>query len=161
MRYAGIVYNDFAAAPGVCLTFYTQGCPHKCKGCHNPETWDFNSGKEFTQNTMDSIIKGLTANGIHRTLSIQGGEPLHPFNQQLIWKILSTVKDKLPNTKIYLWTGYTYKELKNFAHSNIVLRSILRLVDVLIDGPYIEEERDITLPMRGSHNQEIIYLKED
>lgn len=80
MKYAGIIYNDFSAAPGVSLSFFTQGCPHHCKGCHNQETWDFNGGKEFTHEDLTSLIKGLTANGIKRTLCIMGGEPLCPEN---------------------------------------------------------------------------------
>lgn len=157
MRYAGIIYNDFAAAPGVSLSFFTQGCPHKCKGCHNPETWDFNGGKEFTNETLSSIIEGLKKNGIKRTLCILGGEPLCPENQFLTNLVISTVKQELPNTKIYIWTGYTYEELQK--HSNSHLTSILENTDVLIDGPYIEAERDITLPLRGSRNQRIINLK--
>ena len=76
MRYAGINYNDFAAAPGVSVTFFTQGCPHRCKGCHNPETWDYNSGKELTIETILELDKGLKAHGIKRNFCIMGGEPL-------------------------------------------------------------------------------------
>lgn len=158
MKYAGIIYNDFAAAPGVSLSFYTQGCHAHCPGCHNPETWDFDGGREFTQKTLDSIIKGLQANGIKRSLAIQGGEPLCPENQFLTRLIITTVKGLLPDTKIYIWTGYTLEELRQ--SSSIALQDILDNTDVLIDGPFIEAERDITLPMRGSRNQRIINLKE-
>lgn len=154
MRYAGIIYNDFASAPGVCLSFFTQGCPHKCHGCHNPETWDFDGGKEFTQETLSSIVEGLTANNIHRTLAVMGGEPLCPENLFLTNLVITTVKEKLPATKIYLWTGYLYNDLKN----NSQVMNILKNVDVLIDGPYVEEERDITMPLAGSRNQRVIYL---
>lgn len=78
MRYAGIIKNDVCAAPGVCVTFFTQGCPHRCKGCHNPETWDFDGGKEFTHDTIDEVIEALNANDIERTFCIMGGEPLCP-----------------------------------------------------------------------------------
>ena len=157
MRYAGIIYNDFAAAPGVCLSFFTQGCPHRCHNCHNQETWDFNGGHEFTEETLRHIITGLTKNGIHRTFCIMGGEPLCPENLFLTQLIISSVKQKLPETKIYIWTGYTIEELRK--STSKALQYILSTADVLIDGPYIEAERDITLPMRGSRNQRIIPLK--
>lgn len=158
MRYAGIIYNDFSAAPGVCLSFFTQGCPHKCKGCHNPETWNFNEGREFTDETLDSIIKGLTANGIYRSFCVMGGEPLCPENRIITETIVTAVRENYPDIKIYLWTGYTYEQLKEEQKSDFLLDYILERINVLIDGPYIEEERDITLPMRGSRNQRIIYL---
>lgn len=156
MRYAGIIYNDFAAAPGVSLSFFTQGCPFHCKGCHNPETWDFDGGKEFTTDTLFSIIEGLRKNGVNRTLCIMGGEPLCPENQFLTNLVITTVKKELPDTKIYIWTGYTYEELQKQTNSH--LTNILDNTDVLIDGPYIEEERDISQPLTGSRNQRVLYL---
>lgn len=156
MQYSGIIYNDFSAAPGVSLSFFTQGCPHRCQGCQNPETWSYDGGKEFTPETLSSIVSGLTANGIHRTLCIMGGEPLCQENLFLVHLIIDTVKKELPNTKIYIWTGYTYEEL--LKSSDARLQLILKNTDVLIDGPYIETERDITLPLRGSRNQRVIEL---
>lgn len=157
MKYSGLLLNDIAAAPGVSVSFFTQGCPHHCSGCHNPETWSFDGGKEFTSETLNQIIKGLTANGIQRSLSIMGGEPLCSENTFLTYMIIKEVKEKSPNTKIYVWTGYTFEEL--LAHPpHIKTKSILQMADVLIDGPYMEELRDITLPMRGSSNQRIIDL---
>lgn len=150
--------NDFSAAPGISVTFFTQGCPHQCKNCHNPETWDFNGGKEFTPEVLEKIISDLTANGIQRNLCIMGGEPLCDENAFLTYLIIKEVKDNLPNTKIYVWTGYLYEDLIQRRHPRIM--SILELTDVLIDGPYIDEERDVTLFMRGSRNQKIIDLKE-
>ena len=159
MKYAGINKNDFAAAPGVSVSFFTQGCPHRCKGCHNPETWDFNGGKEFTPDILDKIVEALSANGVERNLAIMGGEPLCEENQFLTLLVISHVREKLPGVKIYLWTGYIYENLlKNEAPH---LQNILSEVDVLIDGPYVEELRDITLPLRGSGNQRIIELKEN
>ena len=157
MRYAGIIYNDFAAAPGVCLSFFTQGCRRACFNCHNQETWDFNGGHEFTEETLKHIINGLTKNGVHRTLCIMGGEPLCPENLFLTQLVISSVKQELPETKIYIWTGYTIEELRK--STSKALQYILSTADVLIDGPYIDSERDITLPMRGSRNQRIIPLK--
>ena len=158
MRYSGIIYNDTAAAPGICLTVFTQGCPHHCPGCHNPETWDYNGGQSFTNDTLESIIKGLRANGIERTLCIMGGEPLCDRNIFLTSLIINQVKAKYPNQKIYLWTGYTYEELSKRLDNKT--EYILSNIDCLIDGPYLEEYRDITLQMRGSSNQRIIYPKE-
>ena len=155
MRYAGIIPNDLSAAPGVCVTFFTQGCPHHCPGCHNPETWDYDGGKEFEGNTIERIEQYLTANGLHRDLCIMGGEPLCPDNQFLTLLICNTIKDKLPDTKIYIWTGYTLEELNK--DSNTRISQILEKTDAIIDGPYIAAERDITLPMRGSRNQRILY----
>lgn len=157
MRYAGLMKNDFSAAPGVSVSFYTQGCPHQCYGCQNPETWDFGGGKEFTPDVLDEIVQALTANGIERSFCILGGEPLCPENEFLTYLVLRYVKDKLPNIKTYLWTGYTYEELKANRNTQRV-NDILSLLDCIIDGRYLESERDITLPMRGSRNQNIIYL---
>ena len=156
MRYSGIIYNDITAAPGLCLSFFVQGCPHHCFGCHNPETWSFDGGKEFTPDVLDGIIKGLTAQGIQRPFCLMGGEPLCEENLILSYDILSRIKEEVPNTPIYVWTGYTYEEL--IKNHNPKIEKILELTDYLIDGPYIDEEKDITLLMRGSRNQRIIDL---
>jgi anaerobic ribonucleoside-triphosphate reductase activating protein len=158
MRYSGLILNDISAAPGLCVSFFTQGCPHRCAGCHNPESWDFDGGKEFTTQTLDEIINGLTAQGIKRNLCIMGGEPLCDENAFLTELVIRETRRKIPDLKIYIWTGYTYEYL--IKHGNPNALSCLRLADVLIDGPYIEAERDITLPMRGSRNQRVIDLSE-
>lgn len=155
MRYAGIIPNDLSAAPGVCVTVFTQGCPHKCPGCHNPETWDFAGGKEFEGNAIETICNYLVANGVHRDLCIMGGEPLCPENQFLTLILCNTIKDKLPDTKIYIWTGYKFEDLPKLNVTRI--DQILHKADAIIDGPYIAAERDVTLPMRGSKNQRILY----
>ena len=156
MRYSGLIRNDLAAAPGVSVSFFTQGCPHRCKGCHNPETWDFDGGKEFTPQVLNEIYDALRANGIERNFCVMGGEPLCEQNAFLTLLVVKTVKERLPNTKIYIWTGYTLEQLNSAAHPRV--KDILEMADVLIDGPYIEQERDITLPMRGSRNQRVIDL---
>lgn len=157
MKYAGLIRNDLAAAPGISVTFFTQGCPHKCKGCHNPETWDFNGGKEFTQQVLEDIINALGANDVERSFSIMGGEPLCDENLLLTYMTIQYVKQHAPNTKIYLWTGYYYDELLKRSDPKVGL--ILETIDYLIDGPYIESMRDLSLLMRGSSNQSIIELK--
>lgn len=156
MRYSGLILNDITAAPGLCVSFFTQGCPHHCPGCHNPGTWAFDGGKEFTNDTLHQILEGLTAQGIKRNLCIMGGEPLCEANAFLVNLILQEVKHKLPEVKIYIWSGYTYEELLRSGDPHV--KSCLKLADVLIDGPYIEAERDLTLEMRGSRNQRIIDL---
>ena len=158
MRYSGLIRNDLAAAPGVSVTFFTQGCPHRCKGCHNPETWDFNGGKEFTPKVLNEIYEALGANGINRNFCVMGGEPMCDENLLLTCMVLQNVKLHFPQTKIYLWTGYYYEQLLKKPDPKIKI--ILDMVDVLIDGPYEENNRDITLKMRGSSNQNIINLKE-
>lgn len=159
MRYAGIIKNDFAAAPGVCVTFFTQGCPHHCEGCHNPDTWDPEGGYEFTNETLATILDSLEANGVHRNLCIMGGEPLCPDNQFLTLLIVNEVKQKFPKTKIYIWTGYTLAELKNSSTKNR-LQQILSQCEQIVDGRFVENLRDVTLHMRGSSNQNIINCKD-
>ena len=156
MRYSGLIRNDLAAAPGVSVSFFTQGCPHRCKGCHNPETWDFEKGKEFTYEVLNDILNALSANGIKRNLCIMGGEPLCPENEFLTLLVIKTVKEKYPDTKVYIWSGYYYEDL--LKHESPHIHQILEMTDVLIDGPYIESKRDITLSMRGSTNQNVIEL---
>jgi anaerobic ribonucleoside-triphosphate reductase activating protein len=158
MRYSGLIKNDMAAAPGISVTFFTQGCPHHCEGCHNPETWDFDGGKEFTPEVLRDIVTGLTKNGIKRSFCIMGGEPLCEQNTLLTLMTIQYVKQRLPEVKIYLWTGYYYEELLKSSDPKIPL--ILKEVDILIDGPFVKHLRDVTLKMRGSSNQNIIDLKE-
>ena len=142
IRYAGLIRNDLAAAPGVSVSFFTQGCPHKCKGCHNPETWNFNGGKEFTPKVLNEIVEALQANGIERNFCIMGGEPLCEENEFLTLLVIKSIKEKLPNIKVFLWSGYYYEDLlKRNGH----IPQILDMIDILIDGPYIESKRDITL----------------
>lgn len=158
MQYSGLMLNDMSAAPGVSVTFFSQGCPHRCKGCHNPETWDFNGGKEFTPDVLNEICEGLTAQGIQRNFCLMGGEPLCPENIFLSNLVVRTVKERVPEAKIYIWTGYTFEKLVEDNSKHVM--DLLRLSDYLIDGPFIEELRDVTLKMRGSSNQRIIDLTE-
>ena len=156
MKYSGIIKNDFSSAPGVCVTVFVQGCPFRCHGCHNPETWSFNGGKEFNSSVLEEIFQALTANNIHRNFCIMGGEPLCKENLPLTALLVETVRTKFPNIKIYVWTGYVYEEL--LKDSDTQLKNIISQINCLIDGPYIESERDVTLKMRGSRNQRIIDL---
>ena len=157
MKYAGIIKNDFAAAPGVCLSFFVQGCPIRCKGCHNPEAWDFEGGKEFTNDTLTEIYEGLKANGIKRTLCIMGGEPLCENNSFLTLLVITEMKKLIPDLKVWVWTGYEWDDVSSRDDRT---HTILEMINGIVTGPYVEALRDITLPMRGSSNQHVIYLKD-
>lgn len=159
MKYSGIIHNDIIATSGLSLTLFVQGCPHHCFGCHNPDTWSFDGGIEFTIDTLDEIIENLNAQGIRRNFCLMGGEPLCEENVFLSNLVISTIKEELPDTPIYVWTGYTLEELQK--RNNPKVDNILNTIDYLIDGPYKAEERDITLEMRGSRNQKIYCLKEN
>ena len=159
MKYADLKLNDVANGPGVNVSFWTQGCPIHCPECQNPTTWDFNGGKEFTPEVLDNLLDALRANGVKRNLSILGGEPLCNENLFLTELIIREVKKTYPEVKIYLWTGYLYSDLIKKVKTNNHLNYILSQLDKLVDGPFKIEERDITLPMRGSRNQRIFDLK--
>lgn len=154
-RYAGLITNDFANGTGTCVSFWTQGCPHRCLGCQNPETWDFNGGQELPTDIRGQIIKAICANGIQRNFSVLGGEPLCEQNLEMVDKIITSVRIAFPHIKIFLWTGYTIEELTKQNNPHII--NILSHIDTLIDGPFIESERDITLEFRGSKNQRILH----
>ena len=154
IRYAQVKHNDVANGEGVCVSFWTQGCPHKCKGCHNPETWDFNGGLEFNDSVIQEILEAIPENGIERSFSILGGEPLAEQNLDMVLSVISSVRDNFPNIHIYLWTGYTLEEIS----SNSKAVSIISKVNTLIDGRFIEEQMELGLRLRGSRNQRIIEI---
>ena len=158
MKYAGLMENDFADGNGVCVSLWTQGCPHHCPGCHNPETWDFDGGYEVPDDIRGEIVKAISANGITRNFSILGGEPLCEENLDFVLNIITAVRMAYPHIKIYIWSGYTFAELIEKKDNRII--EILKQANILIDGKYIEELRDTTLPLRGSSNQNIISLDE-
>ena len=154
-RYAGLIKNDFANGTGTCVSFWTQGCPHRCPGCQNPETWNFNGGKEVPTDIRGQIIKAICANNITRNFSVLGGEPLCKENLEEVDKIITSVRTAFPQIKIFVWTGYLLEDLKK--KHNDKINHILSQIDVLIDGPYIDAERDVTLELRGSKNQRVLY----
>ena len=158
MRYAGIIPNDIAAGEGVNVSFFVQGCPIHCPNCHNPQTWSFDGGKEFTPETLKHLVSLINKNGVQRNFSILGGEPLCQENVFLTALVIKTIKEQYPEIKIYVWTGYTEEQLQKRTDNK--LSYIFENIDYLIAGPYIDSERDITLPMCGSRNQKIINLKE-
>lgn len=154
MKYAAIKYNDIVDGEGICVSLWTQGCPFHCEGCHNPETWDENGGIEVPTDIKGRIVKAISANSIERNFSVLGGEPLASWNLQFVDEIISAVRVAYPHIKIFLWTGYTLEALKEKNNNHI--SSILDKIDVLIDGPFILSQRDITLLLRGSSNQRVL-----
>lgn len=152
MRYIKIKDNDIANGEGISMSLWTQGCPHHCKGCFNKETWDFKGGKKFTSKEKDYILNNINKNEIDRNLSILGGEPLCDENIEGVIKLCKEFKELYPNKLIYVWTGYN---IENF---NETQKSLLKYIDVLIDGKFEEDLKDITLKLRGSSNQRIIKL---
>lgn len=156
MKYATIMENDYTNGENICVSFWVQGCPHRCEGCHNPAQWDFEGGKELPNDYKGQIIKAISANGITRNFSVLGGEPLCEQNIKLTSDIITAVRVAYPHIKIFLWTGYTLEELKH-----PLIEDILSKIDVLIDGPYIQSQRDVTLKLRGSTNQRILYKNVD
>ena len=152
MRYAGIIENDVVnGGEGVAVSLFMQGCPHHCEGCFNPETWDFDGGKEIDEEVLiNKVIKAINKNGILRNLSILGGEPLCGLNIRFINKLIATTKQKYPSIKVWVWTGYLYEDIE---------KSLSDGIDVLIDGRFEIDKKDITLPYRGSSNQRVIDVK--
>lgn len=151
MNYCGLIKCDIANGVGFRVTLFVSGCSHKCKGCHNKETWDENYGKLFTEDIKQQIFRELEKYYMNG-LTITGGDPLYPKNITQITELCKEIKNKYPNKTIWLYTGYLYEEIKDL--------EILNYIDVLIDGPYIESLRDVSLEWRGSSNQRIIYLKD-
>ena len=152
-RYSAIIPNDVVNGHGVCVSFFVQGCPHHCPGCFNEETWDFHGGVPYTPEVKWNIIKAIAANNINRNFSVLGGEPLAPQNIDMTWEIIDAVRHAYPNIEITLWTGYTYEELMVQPTENLL--NILNTINILVDGPFIEKEKDLSLKLRGSRNQRI------
>lgn len=159
MNYCNIKEYDIADGEGVRLTLFVSGCRNHCKGCFQPETWDFNYGKEFTEEVENNILEKLS-NWCYDGLTLLGGDPFEPENQKVLNPFLKKVKNEFPLKNIWCYTGYIYdKDLvdggKKYTDDTL---DMLSNIDVLIDGPFIEELRDITLKFRGSSNQRLIYL---
>jgi anaerobic ribonucleoside-triphosphate reductase activating protein len=151
MNYAEIKKVDIANGPGVRVSLFVSGCRNHCKGCFNPETWDFDYGRPFTRETEDEIIEALRPSWI-QGFSILGGEPTEEENAAVLIPFLKRVRAVLPDKDIWLYSGYTYEALRD--------KEILTLADVLVDGPFLLEQKDAGLAFRGSRNQRIIDLKE-
>lgn len=154
MKYAKIRKMDISNGEGVRVSLFVQGCSFHCKNCFNQETWDFNGGKEFTTAEIQKIIE-LADKDYIAGLSILGGEPLHNNNVDEVFHIVTTFKEKFPNKNIWLWTGFKFED----AIKDSKRKSILCNIDVLIDGQFEEDKKDLTLKWRGSSNQRVIDCK--
>ncbi len=157
MNYADIKFCDMVNGEGLRTVLFVSGCLHHCKGCHNPETWDFNGGQDLPTDYIGQIVQAISANDIKRNLSILGGEPLAEQNLDIVLDLLCKVVIAYPKIDIYLWTGYTYKELMKMKDDRI--DEILSYVDYLIVGRYEQDKRDVSLWLRGSSNQKVLDLK--
>lgn len=148
MNYLKITYPDVNNGEGCRTTLWVAGCTHHCKGCHNKHTWDFKCGKEFTEDTLNKLIAILNLKYI-KGLTISGGDPIDSYEDVL--KIVKTIKNKCKEKDIWLYTGYTLEQIQEKKYDEI-----LNYIDVLVDGEYKEELKNLTIPFRGSTNQRIL-----
>ena len=155
MNYGNIKINDIANGTGVRVSLFVSGCRNNCPGCFNKEAQNFNYGEQFTDDTLEYLIEQLSKPEIEG-LTILGGEPLDSINQPMVYYIIYNIKSKLPNKSIWIYTGYEFPmiPITEFTYS------IFENIDVLVDGPFIEEKKDPSLAFRGSSNQTIIDMKE-
>ncbi len=157
MNYAEIKKTDIANGTGVRVSLFVSGCTHHCKGCFNAETWDFHFGKEFTEQTEEELMQALKP-GFITGLTVLGGEPFEPDNQRRLVPFLKKVRAAYPEKTIWCYTGYLLDEelLKESRARCEVTDEMLSLLDVLVDGEFVLEKKDISLRFRGSSNQRII-----
>lgn len=161
MNYGEIKKNDIANGEGVRTSLFVSGCRHHCKNCFNQSTWDFGFGELFTEKTMEEIFDSCAPSWVNG-LSLLGGEPFEPENQKVLLPFLIMFKERFPDKTIWCYSGFTLEEItgreKSRAHTDIS-SEMLNLIDVLVDGKFIEEQKDISLVFRGSANQRIIDVK--
>ena len=159
MNVCDILKADHANGPGMRVSVFVSGCRNHCPGCFNPETWDFQAGKEYTEFMTDAII-GELRKPEYEGLTILGGEPFEKENQMGLLPLIRTVKTELPSKDIWMYTGYTYEDLLPGGRQHTDMTDeLLDACDVLVEGPFILEKKDITLRFRGSSNQRLIDLK--
>ncbi len=157
MNYADIKRIDVANGPGIRVSLFVSGCTHHCKGCFNPETWDFNFGELFTEKQIDEIISYLEPDHI-KGLSLLGGEPFEYSNQQGLLPLLRKFKEVYPNKDVWCYTGYLFDEniVKEMMIKWPETREIIKYIDIIVDGKFEQELKDLNLVFRGSSNQRII-----
>lgn len=163
MNYAGIRTCDIANGEGVRVTLFVSGCTHRCKGCFNPDQWDFDYGELFTREVEDRILKDLEPSYI-AGLTVLGGEPMEPANQRALVPFLRRFRERFAATKtLWVYTGCVLETdlTRDSRWRTEVTDEFLSMVDVLVDGPFIEELKDISLQFRGSSNQRILRLREE
>ena len=155
MRYNKIRRMDISNGVGIRVSIFVQGCTFNCEDCFNPETHDFNGGKEFTKETLSTLIK-LCSNPNIKGLSILGGEPLHSKNVDEVFHIVSTFKEKFPEKDIWMWTGFKFED----AIKNDKRKFILQKIDFLVDGQFEKNKKNLKLKWAGSENQRLINVQE-
>lgn len=160
MNYGEIKICDIANGPDVRVSLFVSGCTHHCKNCFNPQTWDFNYGTPFTEETEEYIIDSLRSDYING-LTILGGEPFEPYNQKALLPFLKSVREEYPSLSIWCYTGYIFEDdlLNKMLDTVPETKGILDIVDVIVDGPFVEELKNLNLKFRGSSNQRIIDVK--
>jgi anaerobic ribonucleoside-triphosphate reductase activating protein len=161
MNYGNIKKCDIADGSGVRVSLFISGCSNHCKGCFNPETWDFNYGNSFIEDTKKEIFDQLDLHYVNG-LTLLGGDPFESANQKVLTPFLKEVRDKYPNKSIWAYTGYIYENLisKDIYPRCECTDEMLSYIDILVDGPFMEEKKNISLVFRGSENQRIIDLNE-
>ena len=161
MNYATIKPRDIANGPGVRVSLFVSGCTHRCPGCFNAEAWDFDYGQPFDQSVIDRILQDLSPAFV-KGLTLLGGEPFEPDNQRSLLPFVRRLRRDLPEKTIWAYTGRTYEELltDGCSHRCEVTDELLSLVDVLVDGRFVQELKNISLRFRGSSNQRLIDLRE-
>ena len=156
MNYADIKKYDIANGPGVRVSLFVSGCTHHCPGCFNPETWDFNYGKPYTVETETLLLEQLAPDYI-AGLTLLGGDPTEPENQRALLPLLQRMRKELPGKTVWAYSGYLYEDFLPGGRAYCeVTEEYLGLIDILVDGPFILEQKDISLLFRGSANQRII-----
>ena len=157
MNYATIKPRDIANGPGVRVSLFVSGCTHRCPGCFNEEAWDFNFGQPFTQEVIDRILEDLAPSFV-RGLTLLGGEPFDPRNQGAIVELLRQIKAKYPEKSIWAFSGYLFDRdiLAGRLGPWEVTEEYLSYLDVLVDGPFVQAKKDLSLRFRGSSNQRLI-----
>lgn len=160
MYYGEIKDCDIANGEGVRVTLFVSGCTNRCPHCFQPQTWDFHYGQPFTKETEDQLLAMLAPDYIHG-LTLLGGEPFEPENQRALVPFLHRVREALPRKNIWSFTGFTYEELlTDGSHPRCeVTDEMLSMLDVLVDGRFVEELKDLSLRFRGSSNQRLIDMK--
>ena len=160
MYFAEIKYFDVANGPGIRVSLFVSGCPHACPGCFNEIAWNYEYGEEYTEEVEEKILKAVSRAEI-QGLSLLGGEPLFPANLHALLPLLRKIKERLPKKDIWCYSGYTYEELlSREGEEKKELDELFSYLTVLVDGRFIEAEKDITLLFRGSRNQRLICIPE-
>ena len=160
MNVAEIKKTDIANGEGVRVSLFVSGCTRRCKGCFNAVAWDFEYGKPFTEEVQEELLSALSPDYV-AGLSLLGGDPFEPANQIALLPFVKRVRERFPHKDIWCYTGYTFSDgvLAEKAANTAATRELISLLDVLVDGPFVEELKDIRLKFRGSSNQRVIDVK--